>query len=209
MRRQRDPEARRARRGVANAGDVLEAAARSLGGAPRSKVALTERLIAAGYATELVLAAVERLEAIGLIDDERLAAALIESRDRSRQRGDRALLHELQQRGIPKEIAERLLDERANPTEGAAERSARHGGGYNADDRVSDGAQYGAEERAARAAMAKMPPRGDNPRKEAQRVAQALARRGFPPPLCWALGREFVTMHAAALANVLDDDEEA
>jgi hypothetical protein len=56
--------------------------------------------------------------------------------------------------------------------------------------------------------MAKIRPRGDNPRKEAQRVAQALARRGFPPPLCWALGREFVTMHAAALADVPDDDGE-
>ena len=44
MARRRDPEAQKARRAAAEASDVLEAAARSLSGAPRSRKSLEERL---------------------------------------------------------------------------------------------------------------------------------------------------------------------
>jgi regulatory protein len=188
VRRRRDPEAQRARRAAADAGGVLEAAARSLGGAPRSQRSLGERLVAAGYDPAHVAAAIERLVAIGLIDDERLARALIESRDRSRQRGDRSLLQELRRRGIDESLALRLLAERA-----AAPDTERLDG-------PADllGAPQGAEERAARAALAKMRRRPGDPRREAQRLAQALARRGFPPALCWNLAREHVTNLLAA-----------
>jgi len=166
----------------------LEAAARSLGGAPRSQRSLGERLVSAGYDPAHVAAAIERLVAIGLIDDERLARALIESRDRSRQRGDHSLLQELRRRGIDEPLALRLLAERA-----AAPDTERLDG-------PADllGAPQGAEERAARAALAKMRRRPGDPRREAQRLAQALARRGFPPALCWNLAREHVTNLLAA-----------
>lgn len=184
MRRRKDPVAQRARRALAEAPDVLEAAARSLSGAPRSRAALTERLIVAGYPEELVHAAISRLVELGLIDDERLAQALIDSRDRSRQRGDRAIMQELRRRGIPDEIATRLMEQRAeSPT------SIEHGatGG--------DAVTAGAEERAARAALSRVRLRGTDARAETQRVAQMLARRGFPPALCWSLAREHVTNH--------------
>ncbi len=187
MRRRKDPALIKERHAGADAAAVLEAAARSLSGAPRSKRSLVERLITAGYPEEHVVTATDRLEAIGIIDDERLARSLIESRDRSRQRGDRALAQELRRRGVPDEIAARILAERAG------------------DALLPDGEAPGfsAEERAARAAAAKVRLRGGDVRVEVQRVAQALARRGFPSALSWRLARERV---AAAGEGVTPSD---
>ena len=170
MRRRKDPEVQRARRAAAEPEHVLEAAARSLGGAPKTSKALAERLIRLGYPEEHVRAAVARLEQVGLLDDERLARSLLESRDRSRQRGDRALRAELRRRGVGEELATSLL----------AERAADEGGPDSG----------GAELRAARAAAARLRLRAGDPRSEGQRVAQALARRGFPPAMAWQVAKE-------------------
>jgi regulatory protein len=190
MRRRSDPEAQRTKRAAADPERVLEAAARSLGGAPKTSKALTERLLTLGYPEEHVRAAIERLEQIGLLDDERLARSLLESRDRSRQRGDRALLQELRRRGVGDELAGSLLAERA--AEGA-----------------SEGAD-GVELRAARAAAARIRIRGGEPRAEGQRIAQALARRGFPPGMAWQVARERLAeglQEAAGGAFDPEDDE--
>ena len=179
MKRRKDPALIKERHAAADAAAVLEAAARSLSGAPRSKRSLIERLIAAGYPEEHVFTATDRLEAVGIIDDERLARSLVESRDRSRQRGDRALAEELRRRGVPDEIAVRVLAERSDEAEGEP---------------LRDGEQtsLSAEERAAYAAAAKVRLRGGDDRAEVQRVAQALARRGFPSGLSWRIARERV-----------------
>ena len=179
MRRRKDPALIKERHAGADAAAVLEAAARSLSGAPRSKRSLVERLITAGYPEEHVITATDRLEAVGIIDDERLARSLVESRDRSRQRGDRALVQELRRRGVPDEIAVRVLAERSDEAEGEP---LREGGQ----------APPSAEERAAYAAAAKVRLRGGDARAEVQRVAQALARRGFPSGLSWRIARERV-----------------
>jgi regulatory protein len=184
--RRRDPEAQKARRAAAEASDVLEAAARSLSGAPRSRKSLEERLITAGYPEEHVRAAVARLVEIGLVDDERFAQALLDSRDRSRQRGDRALLQELRRRGIDDELAQRLLAQRAAGESHGTEPV------WGATLRVAEEHSEGAEERAARAALAKLRLRGGDARAEVQRLAQGLARRGFPSALSWRLARERV-----------------
>lgn len=186
MARRRDPEAQKARRAAAEASDVLEAAARSLSGAPRSRKSLEERLITAGYPEEYVRAAVARLVEIGLVDDERFAQALLDSRDRSRQRGDRALLQELRRRGIDDELAQRLLAQRAAGEPQSMEPV------WGATLRVVEEHSEGAEERAARAALAKLRLRGGDARAEVQRLAQGLARRGFPSALSWRLARERV-----------------
>ena len=190
MARRRDPEAQRARRAAAEASDVLEAAARSLSGAPRSRRSLEERLITAGYPEEYVRAAVARLVEIGLVDDQRFAQALLDSRDRSRQRGDRALLQELKRRGIDEDLAQRLLAERAAGEAVGSEPV------WGATLRVVEEQGEGAEERAARAALAKMRLRGGDTRAEVQRLAQGLARRGFPSGLSWRLARERVAQEA-------------
>jgi regulatory protein len=188
--RRRDPEAQKARRAAAEASDVLEAAARSLSGAPRSRKSLEERLITAGYPEEHVRAAVARLVEIGLVDDERFAQALLDSRDRSRQRGDRALLQELRRRGIDDELAQRLLAQRAAGESHSTEPV------WGATLRVVEEHSEGAEERAARAALAKLRLRGGDARAEVQRLAQGLARRGFPSALSWRLARERVETEA-------------
>jgi len=188
--RRRDPEAQKARRAAAEASDVLEAAARSLSGAPRSRKSLEERLITAGYPEEHVRAAVARLVEIGLVDDERFAQALLDSRDRSRQRGDRALLQELRRRGIDDELAQRLLAQRAAGESHSTEPV------WGATLRVVEEHAEGAEERAARAALSKLRLRGGDARAEVQRLAQGLARRGFPSALSWRLARERIETEA-------------
>ncbi|MFM7782217.1 MAG: regulatory protein RecX [Candidatus Limnocylindrus sp.] len=179
MRRRKDPALIKERHATADASAVLEAAARSLSGAPRTKRALAERLIKAGYPEEHVITATDRLEAVGIIDDERLARSLVESRDRSRQRGDRALAQELRRRGVPEEIALRVLAERSDEADGDALRQGEQ-------------TPLSAEERAAYAAAARVRLRGGDARAEVQRVAQALARRGFPSGLSWRIARERV-----------------
>jgi len=188
--RRRDPEAQKARRAAAEASDVLEAAARSLSGAPRSRKSLEERLITAGYPEVHVRAAVARLVEIGLVDDERFAQALLDSRDRSRQRGDRALLQELRRRGIDDELAQRLLAQRAAGESYSTEPV------WGATLRVVEDHAEGAEERAARAALSKLRLRGGDARAEVQRLAQGLARRGFPSALSWRLAKERVESEA-------------
>jgi regulatory protein len=179
VRRRKDPALIKERHAAADAASVLEAAARSLSGAPRSKRSLVERLITAGYPEEHVITATDRLEAVGIINDERLARSLVESRDRSRQRGDRALAQELRRRGVPEEIAVRVLAERSDEAEGEPLREGEQ-------------TPLSAEERAAYAAAAKVRLRGGDARAEVQRVAQALARRGFPSGLSWRIASERV-----------------
>lgn len=190
MRRRKDPALLKERRAAADAAAVLEAAARSLSGALRSKRSLIDRLIAAGYPEEHVVTASNRLEALGILDDERLARSLVESRDRSRQRGDRALTQELRRRGVPEEIAARVLAERSDEAQarplGEGERTS-----------------LSAEERAAYAAASKVRLRGGDARAEVQRVAQALARRGFPSGLSWRIARERVAGAGEGSASVL------
>jgi regulatory protein len=180
----------------------LEAAARSLSGAPRSRKSLEERLITAGYPEEHVRAAVARLVEIGLIDDERFAQALLDSRDRSRQRGDRALLQELRRRGIDDELAQRLLAQRAAGESYSTEPV------WGATLRVVEEHAEGAEERAARAALSKLRLRGGDARAEVQRLAQGLARRGFPSALSWRLARERVESEAQAPVTEGDPEGE-
>ena len=202
MARRRDPEAQKARRAAAEASDVLEAAARSLSGAPRSRRSLEERLITAGYPEEHVRTAVARLVEIGLIDDERFGQALLDSRDRSRQRGDRALLQELKRRGIDEDLAQRLLAQRAAGGSQGVEPV------WGATLRVTEEHGEGAEERAARAAVAKMRLRGGDARAEVQRLAQGLARRGFPSALSWRLARERVEGEAQTILPEGSDEDE-
>jgi regulatory protein len=154
-----------------------------------------------------VRSAVARLVDIGLIDDERFGQALLDSRDRSRQRGDRALLQELKRRGIDEVLAQRLLAQRAageslgaEPVWGATLRVVEEQAG-------GAGGAGGAEERAARAALAKMRLRGGDARAEVQRLAQGLARRGFPSGLSWRLARERV--EAEAQTTLAEGDTEA
>ncbi len=92
---------RRARRAaVDDPAVVLEAAARFLEVRPRSVAEVRRRLRDAGYRPELVEGAVERMLTLGYLDDAAFARTWVESRDRARPRGARALRDELRRKGV-------------------------------------------------------------------------------------------------------------
>ena len=102
---------------------VLAAALRFLEARPRSIAEVRRRLTQAGYRAELAEGAIERLIELRMLDDEAFARQWIESRDRARPRGERALRQELALKGIERTTTDRLLDERSGE-EGAPERDA-------------------------------------------------------------------------------------
>ena len=104
---------REARATVEDPQVVLEAAGRFLGARPRSIAEVRRRLGGAGYRVELVEGAIARLLEFGVLDDEAFARTWVESRDRARPRGERAIRQELTQKGIERETIDVVLGERS------------------------------------------------------------------------------------------------
>jgi regulatory protein len=157
---------------------VLKAAARFLEVRPRSVEEVRRHLTGKGYRPELVEPAVARLTELGMLDDAAFARAWIESRDRARPRGEAILRRELAHKGIDREVAATLLDERR-------ERET------DADVPYGEGADLRAAERLLahrRAALARIA----DPRVRAQRAYALLARNGFEPDVCRAASAQFV-----------------
>ena len=95
---------------------MLEAALRFLEARQRSVAEVRRRLTQAGYREDLVTAAIERLGNLGILDDEAFTTAWVESRDRARPRGERALRQELRQKGIePALVDEAMTARRPDP----------------------------------------------------------------------------------------------
>jgi regulatory protein len=90
-----------------------------LGYRARSKAELSNRLVRAGYPDEEVAAALEDLEAVGLIDDERFARELATHELRSRGSGRRMAVASLRRAGVSPEVAERVVEEAAPADEEA------------------------------------------------------------------------------------------
>ena len=101
---------------------VLEAAARFLEPRARSVAEVRRRLTGAGYRPELVDGAIERLLELGMLDDEAFARAWVESRDRARPRGERAIRQELGLKGVDRSTIDLVLAERREATAGPARR---------------------------------------------------------------------------------------
>lgn len=175
-------EARARRAAVEDPAVVLEAAARFLEVRPRSVEEVRRRLRDAGYRDDLVDGAVERLAALGYLDDAAFARAWVESRDRARPRGARALRDELRRMGVAAEDVEAALAAREATATGAAEDDAslRPAAGERATSRSSD------EEAAARLLARRGGPllREVDPRKRRAKAYSLLARNGFDPEVC-------------------------
>lgn len=169
-------ERRERRASIEDPAVVLEAAARFLEARFRSVAEVRRRLTGAGYRADLVDSATARMTELGMLDDEVFARAWVESRDRSRPRGERAIREELRLKGVDRAIIDSVLtDRRVGIREGpdgdagdatpapsadlvAAERLiARH---RHALDRVVD------------------------PRQRRQRAYALLARHGFDSETC-------------------------
>jgi regulatory protein len=152
---------------------VLAAAVRFLESRQRSIREVRRRLGQAGYPAPLIDAAVERLEELGFLDDEAFARAWVESRDRARPRGERALRSELALKGIARDIVDRVLAERRPADDGT--------GG----DRATEDAAAGRLlERRGRALL-----RIADPRVRRNRAYALLARNGFDPDVAGRVSR--------------------
>ncbi len=174
---------RRARRAaVEDPAVVLEAAARFLEVRSRSVVEVRRRLREAGYRADLAEGAIERLIELGMLDDAAFARAWVESRDRARPRGARALRDELRRKGVASEDIEGALLAREATASGTDEGGPglRPGGGSRTTSRASD------EEAAARLLVRRGGSvlREPDPRKRRAKAYALLARNGFDPDVC-------------------------
>ena len=144
---------------------VLDAALRLLEVRPRSVDEVRRRLATAGYRLELVEPAIERLLALGILDDESFTAAWVESRDRVRPRGERALRDELRRKGVGRALIDDAL----------ATRRPEPGGSEDPD--VEAAGRLVARHAAQLGRIA-------DPRQRRQRAYALLARNGFDPEIC-------------------------
>ena len=153
---------------------VLEAAARFLEARARSIDEVRRRLGRAGYRPELVEGAIGRLAELGMLDDATFARAWVESRDRARPRGERALRHELALKGIDRELSAEILEQRRD---------------------AADADGPGIDVEAARRVVARNAralERAADPRARRQRAYALLARNGFDAGVCAAVSAESV-----------------
>ena len=142
--------------------EAMARAGRLLATRPRSEAEMTTRLTDAGFEPDVVSAAVDRLRSLGLVDDAEFAEQWVRERSARKKLSARALLHELQGKGIAREVAEAALadggvDEIAQATE-LASRYVRR--------------------------VASKPLR-----QQATRIHQMLSRRGYSYEVCEAAVR--------------------
>ncbi len=180
---------RRARRAAIDDPEVVLAAAlRFLETRARSVAETRRRLTDAGYRPELVEGAIERLLALGLLDDEAFARHWIESRDRARPRGETALRRELRLRGVDPAVIEAALEER-RATEGRPYGSAAEDGETTPETQPAE-----PDELAARRLLERRRrdlERVGDPRKRRARAYALLARNGFSPEIAARLAASF------------------
>lgn len=153
---------------------MLEAAARFLEARSRSVHEVRRRLGGAGYRTELVEGAITRMIELGMLDDETFARVWVESRDRARPRGERAIREELRLKGIDREVVDAVMTDRRDRAADAA-------------DATGDGSDRGPDRSAAERLLAKNAralARVADPRQRRQRAYALLARHGFDPETC-------------------------
>lgn len=175
-RRRRSPaEARERRAGIDDPGVVLEAAARFLEPRSRSVHEVRRRLTGAGYRTDLVDGAITRMLELGVLDDDAFARAWVESRDRARPRGERAIRAELALKGVDRPTVDLVLGERREALSAVG-----------SDDGAPVLADLVAAERLLEHHRRSLE-RVADPRQRRQRAYQLLARNGFDPETCRAV----------------------
>ena len=164
---------------------VLEAALRFLEPRQRSIGEVRRRLTRVGYQPELVEGAIARLVELGMLDDQAFARTWIESRDRARPRGERALRRELAVKGIDRETVDATIGERDAASPDADADAAR-----------------GLLQRNARA-LARVP----DLRARRQRAYALLARNGFDTETAAATSRAFVDESAPTESDQPEPEE--
>jgi regulatory protein len=136
----------------------------ALTGAARSRQELRDKLAKKDVPDDLAEHLLDRFSQVGLVDDEAFARSWVESRQRSRGLGRRALAHELRRKGVDDETARAALDD-LEPER---------------------------EEQAARELVRKKlrAMRGVDRATATRRLAGLLARKGYPAGLAFAVVRD-------------------
>jgi regulatory protein len=176
-RRESFAERRERRAAIDDPAVVLEAAARFLEARSRSVHEVRRRLGGAGYRPELIEGAIARMTELGMLDDEVFARAWVESRDRARPRGERAIREELRLKGIERETVDIVIGERRDRAIAIGDDA-----GDDGDTAPASADRTAAERLIAKSARALA--RVADPRKRRQRAYALLARHGFDPETC-------------------------
>ncbi|MDR2379636.1 MAG: recombination regulator RecX [Bifidobacteriaceae bacterium] len=143
-----------------------EIALRALDRAPRSRAQLAARLASKDVAPEVAEAVLDRLEEVGLVNDQALADMLVRTRHSERGLVGLALVRELTRKGIDDDAAAAAMAQVTPEDEAAAaEQVARK-----------------------RLAVTRGLPRATRLR----RVAGVLARKGYPPGMAYSTVRRLL-----------------
>jgi len=194
-RRESFAERKERRAAVDDPAVVLEAAARFLEARSRSVSEVRRRLTGAGYRADLVEGAIERMTELGMLDDDVFARAWVESRDRARPRGERAIRDELRLKGIDRSTVDLVMEERREAALGRGDEDGADA--PDGPDRVAAQRLLAKHRRALQ--------RVADPRQRRQRAYALLARNGFDPETC----REVAASVVADAAGESGDDEGA
>jgi regulatory protein len=186
-------ERREQRATVEDPSEVLDAAARLLEARPRSVAEVRRRLLRLGYGSTLVDLTVVRLAELGYLDDEAFARAWVESRDRSKPRGEHALRRELGLKGVDRSLVDGVLVDRREAAAAAMD---------------SDAEASSPDEAAAERLLARRMPsilREPDPRRRLQKGYALLARNGFTPDVCSVVTKRAIAAAVVTAAADADD----
>jgi SOS response regulatory protein OraA/RecX len=190
-RRARQHELRERRSAITDPDIVMAAAAGLLAIRSRTTHELRVRLVALGYPVVLIDQTLDRLLALGYLDDEGYARAWMAGRDRSRPRGASTLRRELLRKGLAPALIDTALQERdlaASPAVDGAVPASWHQPQDGSADLAAALRLLDRKRTALR--------RETDIRKLRQRAYALLARHGFDPDVC-----------RQALSGLTADDE--
>jgi regulatory protein len=169
-------------RGAAAAELAREICLGQLAVRPRTRRELATALGRRGIPDDIIDEVLDRYDEVGIIDDEAFARAWVTTRHHGRGLARRALAGELRRKGIDPEAVDRALD------------------ALDSD----------AEERTARALVARRMrvERGATPDAAFRRLVGMLARRGYPAALAIRITKETLAAEAATaeFADGIDPD---
>lgn len=103
----------------ADLGPLREVALRLLAAQPCTRAGLVTKLARRGFSRELIDALLDRLEAVGLVDDRAYAEGFVRRRLRIRPRGFALLRRELELKGVSAPVAASVLQAAAQATDEA------------------------------------------------------------------------------------------
>jgi regulatory protein len=101
----------------ADLGPVREVALRLLAAEPSTRAGLHAKLARRGFSRELIAPLLDRLEAVGLVDDRAYAEGFVRRRLRIRPRGFALLRRELARKGVSVAVTDEVLRAAAATTD--------------------------------------------------------------------------------------------